>query len=127
MTAAFEITNEGLSIGPLSGQAFMAIWVSVFLLSLFLFLPFSREFGDVRKRWIAVRTAACVGVALITLIVGNTPLAAIYETENSDGMADMPLYVLFYLVMLLGLLLIYLVLFIDKKMLGGHSQQKPNP
>ena len=42
-------------------------------------------------------------------------------------MADMPLYVLFYLVMLLGLLLIYLVLFIDKKMLGGHSQQKPNP
>jgi low temperature requirement protein LtrA len=127
MTAAFEITNEGLSIGPLSGQAFMAIWVSAFLLSLFLFLPFSREFGDVHKRWIAARTAACVGVALVTLIVGNTPLAAIYETENSDGMADMPLYVLFYLVMLLGLLLVYLVLFIDKKMLSGHSQQSPTP
>lgn len=127
MTAAFEITNEGLSIGPLSGQAFMVIWVSAFLLSLFLFLPFSREFGDVHKRWIAARTAACVGVALVTLIVGNTPLAAIYETENSDGMADMPLYVLFYLVMLLGLLLVYLVLFIDKKMLGGHSQQSPTP
>lgn len=124
ITAAFEITNEGLLVGCLSGQVFMAVWVSVFLLSLFLFLPFSREFGAVRKRWIAARTAACAGVTFITLVVGNTPLALVYETEGLVSTEDMPLYVLFYFVMLLGLLLIYAVLLIDKKMLGRRPVEE---
>ena len=96
----------------------MAAWVSVFLLSLFLFLPFSRRLGLLRKRWIALRAVLCVGVTLISLAVGGTPLAAVYETTGISGMADLPLYALFYFVMLVGLLLVYLILFIDKRMVG---------
>lgn len=123
MTAAFEMTNEGLSIGPLAGQVFMAIWVSVFLLSLFLFLPFSKNFGKTRKRWIALRTMACVGVTLITLIVGNTPLSAVYETEGLDGSSAPVIFALFYAVMLLGLALVYLILLIDKRVLKEQPKQ----
>ena len=118
ITAAFEITNEGLSVGPVAGQVFMAAWVSVFLLSLFLFLPFSRRLGPLRKRWIALRAVLCAGVTLISLAVGGTPLAAVYETTGISGMADLPLYALFYFVMLVGLLLVYLILFVDKRMVG---------
>lgn len=119
VTAGFEMMGKHSFLGPLSGQSFFAISVSVFLLSFFLLLPFAKHLERIRKRDVIGRILACLG-AVAFAIAANNPewLAIVNSHEGPVGGMQIAAFALFYVAMTLAVLTVYLVLLIDWRAYG---------
>lgn len=115
ITAGFEAVSNDIDFWFLSSENFFAMWTSIFLLSFFLLLPFAKECGRIRKRWIIARTVACLGAVLVIFVLNGTDLSAMLYVPSSSEMIHTLDAVLFYIAMSIGVLSVYLVLYIDWK------------
>lgn len=114
VTVGFEMMNEGSLIEGIPGEFVFSFCVSLFLLSFFLFMPFAKSRGPIRKRWVAKRAAAClVAFAVALLVSASAASFMLHYVGPLSASPNMIATAFFYFAAVLGLISVYLVLLID--------------